>query len=226
MSVRYNYTYLLAGLLVLVVLEPLIQQSLGRLMPLLSEVAFVAILVLGVWTLLGSKRWFLIGAVLAIPATLIMVLNAFLDIPALALVNRAVILVFCLITVAIALRDVLFRGRVDANKLIGAICVYLLLGVIWALLYLIVETAAPGSFTGLDSFRRDARAQEFIYYSFVTLSTLGYGDISPVAPAALALAYLEAVFGQLYLTILVAGLVGMHIAARPVGPAPDAEVRG
>jgi hypothetical protein len=116
------------------------------------------------------------------------------------------------------LRQVLKAKKVSGDVVQGAVCVYILLGVAWAYLFSFVETVHPGSFqlpalgtTSVVPVAIEAR-QRFIYYSFVTLTTVGYGDITPVASLAQRLTVLEAMFGQLYLSILIARLVGLHIA--------------
>ena len=97
------------------------------------------------------------------------------------------------------------------NRVVGALCIYLLLGVLWAVLFAFVELVEPTAF--LDRGREvGGPIEHFLYYSFVTLTTLGYGDITPVHPVARTLAYLEAVIGQLYIAVLIAGLVGRHVA--------------
>ena len=123
-----------------------------------------------------------------------------------------------MLTAGVLLKVVLGKGPVTGDKLSGAVCVYLLIGVIWSLLFGILEIAAPGSLRFSDA---DAGVQEALrtgapqgattYFSFVTLTTLGYGDIVPVSQAARSLAAVEALLGQLYLTILVARLVGLHM---------------
>lgn len=123
-------------------------------------------------------------------------------------------LIFCLLSGWIALRDVLFGGPVDENRLAGAICVYLLIGVARSVLYLYLALFDAASFRGLVSEGWAAGSAEFLYLSFVTLTTLGYGDLAPVTPLARTLAYLEAVFGQMDLTVLVAALVGKLLANR------------
>ena len=112
------------------------------------------------------------------------------------------------------LADVLRGGRITAEKIYGAISVYLLLGFAWAFGYAIVELVNPGSFSGLAE-RGGAeyvdRVIQMRYFSFSTLTTVGYGDIVPKAPLAQTLTNFEAVMGQIYLTVLVARLVGLHI---------------
>jgi voltage-gated potassium channel len=110
----------------------------------------------------------------------------------------------------------IFVRQVTGDAIFGAVCGYLLLGIIWSLLYYAVETAAPGSFN-LPASRGTADAAAHLdrgslsYYSFITLATVGYGDITPHTPLARTLAWLEAIVGQFYLAILVAGLVGFIV---------------
>ena len=108
-------------------------------------------------------------------------------------------------------------GRVDAEKVAAAVCVYLMIGVVWQDLYILVDIFIPGSFNSAALSGRD-----YLYFSFVTLSTLGYGDITPANGPAQAMAYTEALVGQLYLTILVARLVGLYIANAGPDGAGDA----
>jgi hypothetical protein len=98
-------------------------------------------------------------------------------------------------------------GRVDGEKVAAAVCVYLMIGVLWHNSYVLLDLLIPGSFNTAA-----LSGGDLFYFSFITLSTLGYGDITPVNGPAQALAYTEALIGQLYLTILVARLVGLYIA--------------
>ncbi len=115
------------------------------------------------------------------------------------------------------MRYILFSGSITSNKLVGSICIYMLLGIVWALLYEFLSIIDPGAFNGLSLNSNSRDSWNYIYYSFVTLTTLGYGDISPVNHYARALAYLEAICGQIYIAVLVASLVGAHIADRQLG---------
>jgi voltage-gated potassium channel len=113
------------------------------------------------------------------------------------------------------LRAILAK-QASGDAIFGAVCGYLLLGIIWTLLYSAVETASPGSFGiqattsgGIDPPRLGRGALS--YYSFITLATVGYGDVTPATPLARTLAWIEAITGQFYLAILVAGLVGFKV---------------
>jgi len=116
-------------------------------------------------------------------------------------------------TTGIVLRHVMWARDVDAEVLFGAAAVYLLIGLTFAMLCLLVELAAPGSFTNL-TFLADGKPDidAMIYYSFVTLATLGYGDITPTWDVPRTLAVIEAVLGVFYTTILVGRLVSVYTA--------------
>lgn len=218
MAPTYNYVYMLGGLLLLILVTPVAEQFLqASYIPLVSDLAGLATLI-GIWSLSKNRKWFQLGCGLALGAVVCTGVSVAADLPVAKMFGQILILIFCGLGASIALRDVFHvEGAVGTNQIMGAVCVYLLFGVIWAILYQLVESLSPGSFKGLESFES---GQPFVYYSFVTLTTLGYGDIGPVRPAAMALAYMEAVFGQFYLAVLVAGLVGMRLAGGQPRGAP------
>lgn len=122
---------------------------------------------------------------------------------------------FLAMLTGLVLREVLKDGHITQHRIQGAIAVYLLVGLIWAFAYDMVLLSAP------DAFRSPELAVEhktvtptFIYFSFATLTTVGYGDITPVHPIARALAMCEAFIGQLFPAILIARLVAMELHAR------------
>lgn len=107
-------------------------------------------------------------------------------------------------------KEVFTSKNVNLNTISGSICIYILLSVIWTFLYDLVLIVDPHAFSfNLDSVHPHAN---FSYFSLVTLTTLGFGDITPVAPIAQSLTVLEALLGQIYLTVLVARLVGLHLS--------------
>ena len=109
-----------------------------------------------------------------------------------------------------------FENRaVSQETILAAINAYLCMGLTFAFAYFSVNLAIPESYSGafLDSPLRD-QLEGFIYFSFVTMTTLGYGDITPVTPAASVLAYMQAIAGQLYIAVTIARVVGIHVAQR------------
>jgi hypothetical protein len=101
------------------------------------------------------------------------------------------------------------REHVDVDTIFAALSGYYLMGLSWALAYALLDLLAPSSFTT----PLDSPFDEALYFSFVTLTTLGYGDIAPVAALSRALATTEALVGQVYLAVLIARLVSQYIAA-------------
>jgi voltage-gated potassium channel len=105
-------------------------------------------------------------------------------------------------------RRVLLTGHVDLNIITGSVALYLILGFIWAILYTFLVQLQPEAITGLAPENWVSSLSTMTYFSFVTLTTLGYGDISPVTPIAEVLVILEAVTGMFYFAIVVASLIG------------------
>jgi hypothetical protein len=116
-----------------------------------------------------------------------------------------------------------FRERsVSTDTIRGAICVYLLLGFVWTLSYVVVASLDPSAFPDIDPLESPAASYNGLqYFSFVTLTTLGYGDITPHGNAARQLAMAEAIVGQLYIAVAIAWLVGMYRGAGDRGSEPS-----
>lgn len=208
-----RYRLLLAALAALLVLPALVGPALAR--PLVLHAAMALVLTLAIYTLSGERRHLWIALLLGVPSLLARLLALSLDSPSLQVTAGSLAVLFLAFTAAVILRDVLRRGRIGEAKITGAVCVYLLLGLIWGLLYGLLYTLEPGSL----SLPEEARASRplgtepaFVYFSFVTLTTLGYGDVLPVGPRAQTLAWTEAVVGQLFLAILIGRLVGLAVS--------------
>ncbi len=123
---------------------------------------------------------------------------------------------FVLLIISIMLRQMFLSTKVDGALIIGAISLYLLLGLMWGFIYMTIDHISPGSFNYnfIQTLEIKDTTPMFMYYSMVTLTKLGYGDITPLSNPARTMAAMEAVTGQIYLTVLVARLVGMHIAQK------------
>lgn len=115
------------------------------------------------------------------------------------------------------LRFILRTGRVDVGVLSAGIVVYLMLGLLWSLIYLLLAQVTPGSFSFALADNSASRMDGFnaFYFSFGTLTTVGFGDITPVSRIARTLAVMEAVTGTFYLAILISRLVGMYSQTAP-----------
>jgi hypothetical protein len=124
------------------------------------------------------------------------------------------LLFFSCVTVVIVWR-VLHEPGVTMDTIAGAACAYMLLGFVWAQVYMLLEYARPGAFAIPDSFLigRDP-AGALVYFSFTTLTSVGYGDIHPNDVGAGGISAAEAVVGQLYLAIMIGRMVGLQVGRR------------
>ena len=209
-----NFSYLLVALLLMLLGIPLAHDLDLASAPLIRSLMFSILLIVGVWSLRGGGRYFTAGMTFVVAGVLLNVLAMNIDSRFLFFSSFAAIFGFLLIAIAFTLKQVAFGTEITFNRLVGAVCIYLLLGTIWAVAYSLVDAVSPGSFTGFTPQVGHGWDSEWLYFSFVTMTTLGYGDISPVSATARALAYLQAVFGQFYVAILVAGLVSAYIGSR------------
>ncbi|MEM6391895.1 MAG: ion channel [Planctomycetota bacterium] len=124
-------------------------------------------------------------------------------------------LVLCgVVVMVLGLRRLVASRRVTGALISGAVSLYLLSGVVWALVFHAMEVAWPGSFSmGAGVGERSVTAGDLYYFSFVTLTTLGYGDVSPATAVARSLAVVEAVFGQVYLIVWLGRLVSLQVSS-------------
>jgi voltage-gated potassium channel len=211
---RANFAYLLVGLLVTLLAGPFMAEFTRQSPTLIIQIAFATMLIIGIWSLVESRRWFRVGIILAVSEIAVTGMNAIRPAKFLDWCAIVIALVFCSLSLVFAFRGIARGTRMDANRMAGAICVYLLLGVTLGLLNMLVYLLVPDAFTGLAEDGQRNQGLNLIYYTFVTMTTLGYGDISPVSPFARALAYLAAVAGQFYIAILVGMMVGMYLSER------------
>jgi hypothetical protein len=188
--------------------------------------AVVSCIVLtGVYATAPGRRSAAIGLVLGFFALASHRLMARHPFEALHVLHFLFLLAILILATLTILRAVVLDSVVTVDTIKGAVCVYLLIGVTWLYVFVLIDTVSPGSFR-LDPSPEGLvtewqRIPQLLYFSFSTLTTLGYGDILPLRGPARTACYLEAVVGQVYLTVLIARLVGMHISQPPsAAPAP------
>ena len=209
-----GHRILLMALLMVLLINPFLQQY-DKFQWLLS-VILMLVLLAAVRTVANQARQYHIALVLAVLAV-IPQFGILIDRSAwLETVRYSAMMLFLFWVCALLLRDIIVRSHTVTTELIlGAINIYLMMGVAFAFMFGLIEHLQPGSFTGLgESMLVPGPVLPFVYFSFITLTTLGYGDITPLTSFGMTAAYTEAAFGQLYLAILVARLVGLYIARR------------
>jgi hypothetical protein len=204
----------LTGLLVVMLFVVAPIQALGLFVFQAFELFLAVILVGGVFivsgsriavaAMLGALVMATVGAILRIRSPSILDLNLF----------AGSWLIMGLTLGLVVARAVFAAGRITYHRVMGAVLLYLTVAVIFAALFTVVGTLVPKAFNGMVVQDSPALASNLIYFSFATLTTTGYGDVSPVHPLARSLCNLEAVFGQLYPATLLARLVTLELVDR------------
>lgn len=207
---RFSTVQLLIALALFFIWAPFVEEIEGG--ELIVSILFSLVLLSAVLAVAERRRVLLIAIVLAIPAIAGKWINHFrpdLVPPALFLVAGLLLMIF---VIANLIRFVLRAPSVNTEVLCASISAYLMLGLMWTLAYWLVDQLTPG---GAFSFNTNAGTRSMngftgFYFSFITLSTVGYGDITPVSRIARWLAAMEAMTGLLYVTVLIARLVALY----------------
>ena len=177
-------------------------------------------LIFALYEITRRPRDLVIGLALGVPAVAGGIFNAATpDTPAMNVTPIVLTGFFLGFLIVRILKDVQTGSRITSEQIFGSICAYLLIGFLFSSIYGFISLVDPDSFAVTDALAVELVNSDeprtsgfFSYFSFVTMSTLGYGDIAPVSSAARTFAWVQAVLGQLYLAITVAALVGVHIA--------------
>jgi len=213
-----RFLFLLVFLLVFLFLGPLITEAEEGLS--IFDAMFTGILILGAYSASGKKSSLFIALAIFVPAVVLIWLDHFDPSSSYALPRHVLaILFFSYIGVTI-LSHALKAERVTFDKICAALCSYLLIGLIFALVYSLLEFLDPGTFLAGGEVIPQGDPKAFygtglgqaVYFSFTSLTTLGYGDLTGGTPVAKNLCVLEAIIGQIYLVVLVARLVGLEIS--------------
>ena len=203
-----RFFVLLVSIIFLFALRPFLKGFVS--IDILTEIFFSIVLLSAIHAVSQKRSTFVVALLLAVPAFSLDWFGLILAAPSLAHVSRIMSALFTAYVLMVLLSFVLSQKEVTADVLTAAVCGYFFLGFMWAFVYLFLEAVQPGSFQFAQGQTEDAG--QFLYFSFVTMTTLGYGDITPVATGSRSLAALSAVMGQLYLAVTIARLVGLHIS--------------
>ncbi len=184
---------------------------------LVLDIIMLAILVAVVVLVSQTRRSLIISLLLGVPWLIMVFLDLFVVVDrTLYCGTTAFGILFLIYVTAVVFRNVVRSKRVTADTIYGAISVYLLLGILWGVAYRLLESISPGSFAGPMGIDPETGIEvpSYVYFSFTTLTTLGYGDITPLSAPARAIAILEAVAGPLYITILISQLVAKYVSRK------------
>ena len=202
-----RFLFLFISMVLMFVFRPFLTErvALGYLMDIFLFLIFLS----AVYAIRQKKSTLIVALFLLVLAEVLQVFSHILDIPFFDTLSDILGGLLLAYTATMILFHLFREDRITGDMIMGAICVYFLVGLVWALAYSTLEFFQPGSFQMPQG---TINQGTFTYYSYVTLTTLGYGEITPISTPARSFAILEAVMGQIYLAVLIARLVGIHIA--------------
>jgi hypothetical protein len=204
-------------LLIQVLIVFLAPQFIGLVPRIILNLIYYSSLMLAIYFAGGRAKILIFTGVLSLYCFVVSTFLYFHSFAFLFYPMLAINLIVMIIATAWVLWYVLKTVKITANTLSGAVFVYFMAAMVFAFLYLQIERIWPGSFyfsnEGLfkDPMKMPSRLSNFLYFSFTTITTLGFGDFTPIKPIARATTIVEAIFGELYLAIFIARIVGIQI---------------
>ena len=206
---RERFLILMGLIMALLVFGPILEQFFA--IRILIDIFLSAIVLAMLYVVTGKRHLLLFGRLLALAMLVTLWLKYFSNYDVFAAISMAVGIIFTIVVTGCALGFITRSETVTTEVIYAAMLVYLLVAQLWALVYTFLHLIDPASFN-LAQGQGDFLV--FEYYSFVTLTTLGFGDITPLTRVAKAFSVLEAVIGQLYLVVVVAWFVGMYVSRK------------
>lgn len=209
---------LLIALVLMVILAPLLEEMRGGDTAEGALLTAIFLLALPAMAARPDSRVHTVAVALLAPALIAKWLNHLAPEMVHPAIFLAPAILFLLLCVLCLLRFILSAPRVDANVLYASAAGYLLLALLWSLAYTLTAQINPDAFffTVGPTQGHTIKGSTAMYYSIITLTTVGYGDIVPVVGISRALAATEAMCGTFYMAVLVARLVGIHASAQPL----------
>ncbi|HEU4391564.1 MAG TPA: ion channel [Blastocatellia bacterium] len=208
------YLSFLLGLLLLIVFVLYPLGNRGLFVGITLQLVFSLILITGVVVVAKTRAAMAVGTLAAVGTAVIGWIRLYAPSERLTILGVSLWIVFLVMLSWVILKRVFSEGKITIHRIQGAVAAYLLLGVIWSGCYMLIMQVDPRAFN-LPSTADDATLMsKLVYFSFVSLTTVGYGDITAVHPMARSLAMLEALTGQLFPAILIARLVSMEVSHR------------
>jgi len=230
---RHRFKLLLGTLLALILAMPVLFEALAETAPkiglALAMGAEVSAMLAAALVISGRRgaRWFAYG--LLAPSLVVEAGAVFLWPNELLFLHFALRIAFVSFVIGAILREIFVPAPITFDTVCASLCVYLLIGIVWENVYAILETATHGSVvtvtrTGAEAPKPEldtdvARIFRMRYFSFATLTSVGYGDIIPGTKLARMCAITEALVGQIYLLVMVSRLVGLHVSQTMPTPA-------
>ena len=212
LNTQNNFVYLFFSLITLLFSATVVVEVPGGFGEDIFSFVILVMLVVSLKSLNADKTWKWTAYSIIATFIVLTILGKFLSHQVSVYFMLFTLLIFFIRSFTIAAKQVLFVGGIDGNKIIGSLTLYILLGLIWTMVYLIILAMDPQAFTGIEASNWQQAFARVAYYSFVTLTTLGYGDILPTNHIAEFFVYIEAIIGVFYMAIIVSSLISLHLS--------------
>jgi hypothetical protein len=203
---RFRFSSLLAAILALLLLHPYIAD--GPINRILQGLFFTGIMITAIWACGRTRLQSWAGLALGIPYLVVLWTARFTDAELWAVLAAGLGTTLFLYAAVVLLAQVLRAEQVTRDTIYGSLCAYLLLGIVWAHAYVLLNELQPGSFEAANA--GNGGVVDFLYFSYVTLTTLGYGDVLPVTAKAKSLAMMESVTGVIFVAVQIARVVSLY----------------
>ena len=213
MTRENNFVYLFFSLIIFLLAASLTSELKSEMSEMIFSSMTMLMLLVSIKSLNSEKTWKWAFIFLAVIFILFILIGLFFNHQVPVYIVLVLLFVFFTSALYVAGKQVLFLGDIDWNKIIGSISLYLLLGLMWTVVYLFILVFDPTAFSGVEVSTWQQGFSRMAYYSFVTLTTLGYGDILPTNHIAEFFVYMEAIVGVFYMAIIVSSLISLRLAA-------------
>ena len=217
---KWRFSLLLLALLSNILLAPLFADlDLGTTSGSIAiQIAFTFLLIIIVFVVGHNKKIIISYITLACVALVFSWINLTSDSHNISILDHLFSFIVLALAIALVIKEAMLIENVTLDTIAGSLCAYLLMGFAFASVYALIDLVEPNSF--VSSITDDTTISlansdlDRIYFSFVTLLTVGYGDIVPHSPSAKLTTIVEGFIGQVYLVVLIARLVGVHVSQR------------
>jgi len=207
-----NLTYIFSALMILLLSTALLDELKINWLIIVVDIIIIFVLLLSINSLTIGRSWKKeIYGLTLLMVFLLISKDVFIAREYVDYIQLAILLLFFTGSYIALISQILHSSEVDANMIIGSIALFLLLGLIWTVIYLFLLMVFPDAFIGLTAVPWQENFSQVSYFSFVTLTTLGYGDISPKNSIAEFFVYIEAIVGMFYMAIVVSTLVSARL---------------
>jgi len=202
---KSRFIYIILAIVLVMLVNPFIRQT-GKIGYFFATMLITMIPLASYHALNEDRKRAITILLIAAPFVILDGINMFFANRYLMVVAYSFATILYFYIVVLLVRNLLSQRIITANLIYCAISIYLLIGIMWAGLYVVLEGISPGSFSGISD------TADLVYFSFVTLTTVGFGDVAPLSILVKRLAVFEAAMGGIYMAIIIAMIVGRYMS--------------